>query len=50
MNPSKVSAVWIHLGPVQVMGVFVPPETDYQRVVCYLAGDLTVPCDAHYVL
>jgi hypothetical protein len=30
MNPSKVLAVWMHLGPAQLIVVFVPPETDCQ--------------------
>ena len=38
MNPSKVLAVWMHLGPAQLIDVFVPPETDCQLDLCFLAG------------
>ena len=38
MNPSKILAVWMHLGPAQLIVVFVPPETDCQLDLCFLAG------------
>jgi hypothetical protein len=38
MDLSRLSAVWIHLGPAPVMCLSVSPVTDCQQVVCYLAG------------
>ena len=38
MNPSKVLAMWIHLGPDQLICVFITSETDCQLDLCFLAG------------
>ena len=38
MNLGTALAVWMPLSPAQVMGVFVPPETDCQLDLCFLAG------------
>ncbi len=44
MNPSKVLAMWIHLGPDQLICVFITSETDCQVDFCYLAGVSPVHC------
>jgi hypothetical protein len=38
MNPSKVSAVWMHLSPAQVICLCVTPVINSQRVLGYLPG------------
>ena len=49
MNPSKVVAMWIHLGPDQLICVFITSETDCQLDFCYLAGVSPVHCSVEHV-
>ena len=49
MNLGKTLAVWIHIGPAQVVDVFVSRENGCQRDCCYLAGVSPVHCSVEHV-